>query len=218
MYNIEDLSKKVYVYDVHSGYYTHAFPTVDDLLKFLAANSYKDWCCTAYNNTYLDNVNMGNDKYYAPIKHQGYVDSEGKYQTNIEYVIYDKKYMFVDGYFRIIDPRIYKSKIDFYRDNNITNYVNLWKKKKVHSWYSNIPYEFRFDPVPIVGSKCSRGRYYRHPHTMNERRLNSISEYKEFVRPSRSGFYLPTAWDDITRSRIKSKSWKDCTKKRKQWM
>ena len=218
MYKIENLSEKIYVYDVHSGYYTHAFPSIDDMLKFLASNSQKNWYGNTYSNTYLDNINMGNDKYYAPIRHQGYSDSNGDYQSDIEYVVCDKQYMFVDGDYRIIDPRIYKSKIDFYRDNDITDYVNLWKKKKKYRWYRDIPYEFRSDPVPIVGSKCSRGRYYRHPQTMNERRLNSIPEYKEFVRPSRCGFALPTVYDDIVRSRLGSKSWKDCTKKRKQWM
>lgn len=218
MYKIENLSEKIYLYDVNNGYYTHAFPSIDDMLKFLASNSQKNWFGNTYSNTYLDNVNMGNDKYYAPIRHQGYSDSNGDYQSDIEYVVCDKQYMFVDGNYRIIDPRIYKSKIDFYRENGITDYVNLWKKKKKYRWYRDIPYEFRSDPVPIVGSKCSCGRYYRHPHTMNERRLNSVPEYKEFVRPSRKGFHLPNAWDDITRSRIKSKSWKDCTKKRKQWM
>lgn len=218
MYKIENLSEKIYVYDVNNGYYTHAFPSLDDLLKFLASNSQKNWCGNTYSNTYLDNINMGNDKYYFPIRHKGYTDSNGEYQADIEYVVYNKQYMFVDGYYRIIDPRIYKSKIDFYRENDITDYVNLWKKKKKYRWYRDIPYEFRSDPVPIVGSKGYRCRAYRHPHTMNERRLNSIPEYKDYVRPSRSGFNLPTVWDDLTRSRLGSKSWKDCTKKRKQWM
>ena len=218
MYKIENLSEKIYLYDVNNGYYTHAFPSIDDMLKFLASNSQKNWCGNNYINTYLDNVNMGNDKYYFPIRHKGYTDSNGDYQSDIEYVIYDKQYMFIDGDYRIIDPRIYKSKIDFYRDNNITDYVNLWKKKKKYRWYRDIPYEYRSDPVPCVGSKCRHSRYYRHPQTMNERRLNSIPEYKDYVRPSRSGYNLPTVWDDITRSRIRSKSWKDCTKKRKQWM
>lgn len=218
MFKVENLSEKVYVYDVHSGYYIYAFPTLDDLLKFLASNSHKNWCENTYSNSYLENINMGNDKYYFPIRHKGYTDSNGDYQTDIEYVVYDKQYMFIDGNYRIIDPRIYKSKIDFYRENNITDYVNLWKKKKKHRWYRDIPYDFRSDPVPIVGSKCSRSRVYRHPHTMNERKLNSIPEYKDYVRPSRSGFSLPTVYDDLVRSRIGSKSWKDCTKKKRQWM
>lgn len=52
--------------------------------------------------------------------------------------------------------------------------------------------------------------------TTQERRKNSDPEVYEYVRPARRSDNLPNSYDDITRDYYKS--WKHCTKKRKQWM
>jgi hypothetical protein len=62
--------------------------------------------------------------------------------------------------------------------------------------------------------------YDRHIRTTNEIRTNEghINEYgEEFVRGRRRK--IPTAWEDIRSGRWdKRKSWKDSTKRRKQWV
>lgn len=60
----------------------------------------------------------------------------------------------------------------------------------------------------------SKYRWYRKPHTMNERRA-SFNE-PETVRPKRRANYLPNSWDDIRT--YHDKSWKTTHKCRKQWM
>ena len=53
---------------------------------------------------------------------------------------------------------------------------------------------------------------------MNEKRKNSVVEEYEYIRPSHRVKNLPNSWDDEPCSRYDSKCWKDCSKKRKQWM
>ncbi len=73
---------------------------------------------------------------------------------------------------------------------------------------------YRCSPVPNVGHKIRYSRYLRSPHTLNEMKLNTDPEYKQYTRPARRN--LPTLWDDIPVGFYKG--WKHCTKKRKQWM
>lgn len=91
-----------------------------------------------------------------------------------------------------------------------------------HVWLVNsywrgprVAYRYRHDPVP--GIHVRRGRSgFRHPKTLQEMRMTFADP--EFVRPARRKPNLPTLWDDCYRSDITAKSWKTCTKKRKQWM
>ena len=50
----------------------------------------------------------------------------------------------------------------------------------------------------------------------NEFKKNTDPEYKQYVRAKRR--HLPTTWDDIRISSNDDRSWKNCTKKKKQWM
>lgn len=91
-------------------------------------------------------------------------------------------------------------------NKNLIRWIRYWKKQ--------LP-EFRKGPVPNTG-KFSGYRYFRHMKTTQERRKNSDPEVYEYVRPARRSDNLPNSYDDITRDYYKS--WKHCTKKRKQWM
>lgn len=74
------------------------------------------------------------------------------------------------------------------------------------------------DPYPCRRFRHRWRRYFRHPHTMQERRRNAGDAHdREFcVRGRRK--HLPSAWDDLMASRRGGKSWKDFTRHRKQWM
>lgn len=83
-------------------------------------------------------------------------------------------------------------------------------KRKQRNWELN-NYTFRVDPVPNV-HKCN-SKYYRNVHRISNIRKLTDAEYKEFAKPKN---IEPIIWDD--RPRIRSKSWKDSCKVRKQWM
>lgn len=55
--------------------------------------------------------------------------------------------------------------------------------------------------------------YFRHPRTTQEQRMNEA--HFEYVRGRRRK--LPTAWDDLNYSRRGGKSWKDYTRRKKQY-
>lgn len=215
MIKIVNLSEIVYIYDVNRGGYTHKFESTEDVLKFLAANRQTNWYNTLYTNPYLDNINMGNDKEIRYERVRTYDAKKDEYVYQNEPYLIDKPYIFIDGYNRIIDVRIYSKIIEMYANNGFTDYRNSWaKRKKRKIVYS----EFRREPVQYTG-KRSNSRYYRMIRTFNECRQNSAVEIQDYVRVARKPKSLPdNRNDDFVRSRCKSKSWKDCTKKRKQWM
>lgn len=73
---------------------------------------------------------------------------------------------------------------------------------------------------PVPGTRKSRGGYafYRRPKTQAERRANQgIPEDGEpVVRGARKPHSLPSAWDDIRRSRVE-RNWKSQHKGQKAW-
>lgn len=87
-----------------------------------------------------------------------------------------------------------------------------WKTK---TW-TTYRVEFRKDPIPGIHNRCSIGRYFRRMRTQNERK-NFYAADPEFTRGRRRPRQLPTWWDDKIRTDQKSTSWKNCTKKSKQW-
>ena len=94
----------------------------------------------------------------------------------------------------------------------IKNRYYLIPSKKAKYREKNKPV-FRKGPVPYTGNKRFRYSSIRLPHTMNEKRYNA-SKNKNEIRAKRRN--LPSSWDDIPRTN--SRSWKDQSKKRKQWM
>ena len=73
---------------------------------------------------------------------------------------------------------------------------------------------FRYDPVPCSGSyRC--GNFYRGIKTTQELRWNYA--HKDFTRGKRRKKMLPNTWDDLPRNDYRDRSWKSCTKRRKQY-
>lgn len=212
MKNIFDL--KVYkIYNVNSGCVLRVFDTLEELLVFVAGaqktNSFwgeyrkgleKDGCY-GYFNIYLDNINMN------------FSDTKIHKELFKEAEIVVRDYMFFDPDNRIIDLRNYVDDIVKYSKANTS-------KKRNQRWWrysgKDLP-EFRKGPVPGTRkSRCHRGSYYRNPSVMNAKRDAAITEYKEYIRPSRRVINLPDPWDEYPRHI--DKSWKTNSKKKKQWM
>ena len=211
MKNILDL--KVYkIYNVNNGCFVRVFDTFTELLEFLARHQHvNNWwgeyrpgleSIMGYCNTYLDDVNMN----FNDIKYVGTEFSSTSYAT--------RSYIFLDMDNRIFDPRKYINEIiDIVKNNKFTKY----KRYGYRRYYENQLPDFRNGPVPGTGVRhCHRGSYCRHPQTTRDKREAANVEYKEYIPPKRRILNLPDAWDEIPRHR--SKSWKDQSKKRKQWM
>lgn len=115
-----------------------------------------------------------------------------------ELLIFDEKK-------RVIDLRLYQGEIFRCQENFHASH----QKGKTEVGFRN-------RPVPNIRSKAKkRNKYFRNPHTMNEKRWACIPEYREYVRPKRNHKNLVSAWDDIPRHQ--DKSWKR-QKIKRQWM
>ncbi len=78
-----------------------------------------------------------------------------------------------------------------------------------------IQVRFRYDAIPGSSGKWMFDNFYKTPRTTQELRWNEA--HKEYVRGKRRKGYLTNSWDDVPRSDINSNSWKDCTKRKKQY-
>lgn len=216
MYKVER-KEKIYLYDIEKGCYTNVFPNLDNTLKFIAANSKYSW--KGFESDYLTNLNMGNDYYFITDYIHSYKNKLGILSIDVKTVCINKRFMFVDEYLRILDMRVYKNKIDEYIKTKNTEYVNLvGKRNKAKYMIVPINCEFRVDPIPYTGDKRYRIKGYRCPKTTQEKRISADTEIDIYIRSKRKSKNLPSTYDDKVRSRFRSKSWKDCSKKRKQWM
>lgn len=208
MYNVNN-STAIYLYDYSVGGYTHKFPTYDDTLKFVAScGVHLDWANNITNNRIIDNLNVtGNDT----------IVYRNPFSSNFE--TYLRSYMFVDDDDRVIDVRNDMKTIEYYYENGIFDYTDCWKPKRKHSrfYFGPTPtVEFRNGSVPYINSHHCH--YGRNCSMMNEMRRNADPEMKEFVRAKRNKTHLSNIlWDADWRSRCKSVSWKDCTKRRHQY-
>ncbi len=103
-------------------------------------------------------------------------------------------------------------------------YANLPNRGTSHYWFNRFgPHyrdaNFRRGPLPGSGRRRYRGCWDRSPRTKHERTANEIlrcdedaTEYGIRSRPGRTGYSLPSNWDDIPRER--QKSWKAFRKTR----
>ena len=216
MFKTVDKTEGIWVYDTYIQGYVYYFPTMQDALKFLASNEWVGDDCSVEKNSYLDEINLGNDNKRVFYFNSYYWEPErGFYRDDSEEFV-PRRYIFVDGDDRCIDFRLYRSQIKELALKEDTNYDCL-PKKRVYKKYSDIPsYRFRMDPVPYTGKRPKRIHCLRHMRTTNEKRLNADIEVYDYIRPARRASNLPSLYDDVFRSY--PKSWKDCTKKRKQWM
>ena len=93
-------------------------------------------------------------------------------------------------------------------------FVNRNKKKMSYRSGCSLV-EFRKDPVPYT-AKWHHRRYFRCPHTTQEKKFACDPEYRDFFRKGHV-CDLPSAWDDIDIQSNRDISWKSCTKNRHQW-
>lgn len=92
-------------------------------------------------------------------------------------------------------------------------YKRIWHGYTGYTWFC---FHHRVDPVPYTRCHRASGRgCYRKPQTTSERRANLDHELRDLIRSRRRK--LVSAWDDIQRS-MYPKGWKDCTKKKYQWL
>ena len=142
-------------------------------------------------------------------------------EEHVYFSYYSRRYIFYDGLFRVIDINLFKNEILSFKKTlgNLDWYNKIFYKRKFLNCRvkKTISY-FRNGPVPGIHKIKGNWPYFKMPKVMNEKRKNSVIEEYEYIRPSRRVKNLPDDWDDQPCSRYSSKCWKDCSKKRKQWM
>lgn len=195
MYNTKKVTK-FYIYNCWKEQYVYSCNTLDELIKYIAKFNYSPFLSKKNSNRFINSFN-------CTLKDVEFVFDKNKYVLK-EYTVFDEN-------FRIIDIRQYKDEILSY--DYLKRHKAKWATPALEYKYEKTKPEFRAGPVPNTGRR-HHGSYYRSPKTFAEIRENANPEYKEFVRKKR--LYLPTTWDDLPKSY--SKSWKDQSKKRKQWM
>jgi hypothetical protein len=191
------MKKKYFIYD-HTGLYK-AFNNYYHLLSFVSNGHWGE-----FGNSLKDRRYQATDK-----KDPFIIDGNIYYLFNtkllpVKYVAYDKDHNLIPCKTLENDAA---NKAAFMPD--YSGWHLGWRVS-----HENYP-GFRKGPVPFTG-RSNRGgyKYYRSIKTTQERRINDA--HKEFIRAKRRN--LPSAWDDLPRSKDRIKhSWKK-QKKRKQWM
>ncbi len=98
------------------------------------------------------------------------------------------------------------------------------KPKKINGilWCNGFYHDFRWrvDPFPFRATLLCRGNVYRRVATVQ--RGCHLSEWRHnggFMRANRRSAIMEILYgrDDQFRSRLKSRSWKDCSKRSHQW-
>ncbi len=190
---------KYYIYNCKKQAYIFVANNWEELIAYVAQWNYHPWYSDKKMcNRFLEDFNctMNDTRVYC--------DWTSEYSALREYVVFDAD-------LRIIDMRMFEKEILAYERPKSAK--RKWKTKALEYKYEKTKPEFRNGPVP--GTSCHRGGFaMRHPHTLNEMKHNCDPEHRNYVRKRRN--HLPTVYDDIWREN--SRSWKDQSKKRKQWM
>ena len=147
-------------------------------------------------NNWNDTYQTCEDKTWKTVRH------------NVDYILYDAS-------FRVIHTEKIKKDVDNYVPKCYNSDIPYRQREgyfKKHEWLG-----FRNGPVPYTGGgKWRFTNFYRMPRTTQEKRISC--EHNKYVRAKRNHIHLPNSWDDKPRSNWNQKCWKDCTKKRKQWI
>jgi hypothetical protein len=199
MYQIQK-PEKYYIYNCKKQAYVFIADNWNELIAHIAQFNYHPWYSDKKMcNRFLESFNctMNDTRVYC--------DWSSEYSDLREYIVFDAD-------FRTIDMRMFEKEILAYKRPK--NYKHKYKNKALEYKYEKTKPEFRGGPVPGTSKRSGHYGSYRHPHTLNEMRQNCDVEHQQYVRKRRSD--LPTAWDDIFRDT--PRSWKDQSKKRKQWM
>lgn len=206
---------KYYIYDCYERTYLTTFDSEEELIDWLVKTTLKSyyWERKGLQNKYLDNINItGKDTQWLTI------------DVGVS-KLFTRQYIFIDSDNRIIDARKYweivKEKINNKKDSNyddrIPEDVKHGDVLYRYSWWKGHEgrYRYRCGPVPNTAYHW-RGKGYRRPRTFNEMKKNSDPEYKDYTRGRRK--HLPHYWDELPISSHGIKSWKNNSKKKKQWM
>lgn len=197
-----DIVTKFYVFECNKNSCFKILNSEKELISFLAKACYFSLRDNSLHNRYFDNLNMNTKDLY--------------FDENDSYKI--RSFVFIDSNNRVIDIRDYKERI-------FEEFILCKNKKSIHKSEKNPQYDellytwrgsyhYRTTPVPRTSSKHRYLYGIRFPRTSNEIKQNNNPFNKPFVRGKRRN--LPTCWDDLCR--IPQKSWKEQSKKRKQWM
>lgn len=209
-----DSSRIVYLYDFYQGGYIHKFPNIDEVIKFIASQSLYNIQNNKWESEYISNLNMGKD-----------ILIEYSYFSSFDNpIIHQRRFLFIDEKDKIIDVRLYYSEIVKCCETENIDFICLWfkrKQKRYNRWNYKEDYsvvKYRIDPIPYTGKKEAY-KNFKSPKCFSEIKQNSDLEIQPFIRAKRNVHSLYFNWyNNDRRSRYRSKSWKDCTKKRKQWM
>lgn len=207
---------KYYLFDLYKGQQIREFYCEDSLKDWLVFSTRETylWLTPKIKNEYLDEIALSTNDLMET------VDTKTLVGTCCH-----RRYMFYDEYGRIIDARVYWEEVkETFLKRKTTKYerripedAKYGEVFNRYSWAKGNEYRFKFRCGPVPGTSYHwRGYCYRRPKTTAEIRMNCDPEYKDFVRPRRR--LIPTAYDDVCISSYRSRSWKDNTKKRKQWM
>lgn len=208
MYNTKK-EKKYFMYSF-SNHSLISFNNFDELIEYIRLKNRKSYNYKILENDYLENISLN------------YNDNKIKFIFG-EYTEYYEKvkreYLFYDEDFKIIDLRIYsdliitKNDIKIAKENNFLSY-NYFSNKEYLKQKKG--YIYRKTPVSgihkinNVGIPNSNRTKY-----LKEMKINQDIEEK-YLRKKRVNSLKENRNYDIY-NRI-SKSWKDQTKKKKQWM
>ena len=176
-------------YYVFDKAYRHVeFDSYDELLGFLSTQPAYNWCY--------------------------YIDKDLYEYTHKDYFLYIKKECWYD---------VYNGDLDLIPNERLCKDIRLYTRREnkakyrarenwIHFSYKANYLGFRNGPVPTTG-KWGYMHCYSSPKTMQCIRDSKL--YPEYTRGKRK--YLPTAWDDVHRSDLRCRSWKN-RKVRRQWM
>lgn len=221
---------KYYLYNNYTKAYENTFVDREDMLAYLASDNHYKSGFSNVNKTWYSKQPVWNSYWanYCKFRNSdasvynsfiadkitttfGYYHKEFSVLSNED--ILSHYLIIFDEDFKIFNPYSYKEEIfeETKRRRVVQHKKYSWEKQKVKC-------EFRKDPVPLSGMCHYHSKYYRQIDLHRIRKQEYNPEYKDYFRPKYRNQFGEHWWLENTRSRCKSKSWKDCTHKEKQWM
>ena len=205
--------------------YTKKFDTFEDVLVFVSFMYRPMYSASGRNVLYVKPLDSPHpmyttfgtnvlyvkplDSFYADLNFSGN-DTMMSIDTRNEdhpVIHYKRPKAFIDSEMRFIDIRPFEPTIRKLYDERQKRLRKRWY------WHTDIPYVYRFDPVPTI-SKCHHYHYCRDWHTWKHDLTEySIPEYADYMRTKAK----PANKWDIEPCRHFEKSWKHQTKCRHQW-
>lgn len=211
---------KYYLFNVLTNTYEQSFVDYDDMLAFLSeyniySNNFQNsnkifnkkfWSDFGWRNSRFKNEDVYND-FIGKALSTSYKNAKCYTILGLDSIYWEHYLIIIDAKGIIFNPYSYKEEIlaEIKRER-------VTKKNKKRT---SCKYEYRKDPVPFTGQFFSK-KLLREINTGHIIREEYNEEYEEYIRPKYRNQFYKHEW--LEKSRCYSKSWKDCTKKRKQWM